>query len=133
MKRPTNRRTVLMAAGAAAFAVTSGTGSAQSADIRGAVTFVGGAVVPKGDLTIYLENPAIQDAMQRRVAEMHVKSDGGSTMIDFLIRQPKSVDASPTLQIVARLTRADGWLLARGSAQLKPNAPVYVTLNKAMY
>ena len=42
MKRPTDRRTVLIAAGAAALATAAGTGAAQSSDIRGAVKFAGG-------------------------------------------------------------------------------------------
>jgi hypothetical protein len=46
---------------------------------------------------------------------------------------PASSTSSPTLRIVARLERADGWLLARGSAQLEAGAPVHVTLNVVMY
>ena len=61
MKRPTDRRTVLMAAGAAAVAAAAGPVAAQSTDIRGAVTFEGGAVIPEGHLEIYLEDPAIQE------------------------------------------------------------------------
>ena len=69
MKRPTDRRTVLKTAGAAAVAVVAGAVAAQSADIRGAVTFEGGAVIPKGHLEIYLEDTAIQDKARRRAAE----------------------------------------------------------------
>lgn len=126
-----DRRTVLMAAGAAAVAVTAGTVAAQSTDIRGAVTFEGGAVIPKGHLEIYLEDPAIQDKARRRTAKTRVKSDGGSKTIEFSL--PASSTASPTLQIVARLERADGWLIARGSTQLEAGSPVYVTLNVVMY
>lgn len=134
MKRPTDRRTILMAAGAAAVAVAAGTvAAAQSTDIRGAVTFEGGAVVPKGHLEIYLEDPAIQDKARRRAAKTSVKSDGGSKTIAFSLSLPASSTASQTLKIVARLERADGWLLARGSAQFEAGSPVHVTLNTVMY
>jgi hypothetical protein len=128
MKRPTDRRTVLMAAGAAAVAAAAGSVAAQSTDIRGAVTFEGGAVIPDGHLEIYLEDNA-----RRRAAETRIKSDGKSKAIEFSLSPPASSTASPTLQIVARLERADGWLLARGSAQFEAGSPVYVTLNTVMY
>ena len=133
MKRPTDRRTVLLAAGVAAVAAAAGTVAAQSTDIRGTVTFEGGGVIPKGHLEIYLEDPAIQDKERRRAAKTSVKSDGGSKTIAFSLPLPASSTASPTLQIVARLERADGWLLARGSAQFEAGSPVYVTLNTVMY
>lgn len=133
MKRPTDRRTILMAAGAAAVAAASGTvAAAQSTDIRGAVAFEGGAVVPKGQLEIYLEDPAIQDKTRRRAAKTSVKSDGGSKTIAFSLPMP-STTASQRLQVVARLERADGWLLARGSAQFEAGSTVHVTLNTVMY
>jgi uncharacterized lipoprotein YbaY len=133
MKRPADRRTVFMAAGAAALAAATGTVAAQSTDIHGAVTFQGGAAIPEGDIEIYLDDLAIQDRAQRRVAESHVTSDGGSKTIEFSFSAPASATASPTLQIVARLERLDGWLVARGSAKIKASAPVYITLNKAIY
>jgi uncharacterized lipoprotein YbaY len=133
MKRPTDRRTVLMAAGAAAVAAAAGTVAAQSTDIRGAVTFEGGAEIPKGYLEIYLDDPALQDKARRRAAETRVKSDGGSKTIAFSLSLPPNSTASPTMQIVARLERADGWLVARGSAQFEAGSPVYVTLNAVMY
>lgn len=133
MKRPTDRRTILMAAGAAAVAAAAGTvAAAQSTDIRGAVTFEGGAVVPKGQLEIYLEDRAIQDKARPRAAKTSVESDGGSKTIAFSLSMPSST-ASQKLQIVARLERADGWLLARGSAQFEAGSPVHVTLNTVMY
>ena len=128
MKRPTDRRTVLMAAGVAAVAAAAGSVAAQSTDIRGAVTFEGGAVIPEGHLEIYLEDNA-----RRRAAETRIKSDGKSKTMEFSLSPPASATASPTPQIVVRLERADGWLLARGSAQFEAGSPVYVTLNTVMY
>ncbi len=133
MKRPTDRRTVLMTVGAAAVAAVAGPVAAQSTDIRGTVTFEGGAVIPKGHLEIYLEDPAIQNNARRRATETRIRSDGGSRTIAFSLSPPASSTASPTLRIVARLERADGWLVARGSTQLEAGSPVNVTLNAVMY
>lgn len=133
MKRPTDRRTVLIAAGAAAVAAAAGTVATPSTDIQGTVRFADGAAIPEGQITIYLEDLAIEDSAQRRVAETHVTSDGGSKTIGFSFPPPPSATALPTLQVVARLERADGWLVARGSAQVKATTPVLVTLKEAIY
>lgn len=133
MKGLPDRRTVLKTAGAVAVAAVAGPAAAQSTDIRGAVTFEGGAVIPEGRLEIYLEDTAIQENARRRAAKTPVKSDGKSKTIEFSLSPPASSTASPTLQIVARLERADGWLIARGSAQFEAGSPVHVTLNTVMY
>lgn len=132
----TDRRTVLMAAGVAAVAAAAGAAgaaAAQSTDIRGAVTFVGGKVIPEGHLEIYLEDPAIQDSARRRAAKTSLKSEGGAKTIEFSLPLPANSTASPTLRIVARLERADGWLVARGSAQFEAGLPVHVTLKAVTY
>ena len=129
----TDRRTVLMAAGVAAVAAATGAAAAQSTDIRGSVTFVGGKVIPEGHLEIYLEDTAIQDSARRRAAKTRLKSEGGSKTIEFSLPLPASSTASPTLQVVARLERADGWLVARGSAQFEAGFPVHVTLKAVTY
>jgi uncharacterized lipoprotein YbaY len=137
MKRPTNRRKVLIAAGVVALTAatgTAGTAGAQTTDIRGAVTFRDGKAIPEGLIEISLEDPSIHDSAQRRVAATRIHSDGGSTAIDFSLPHPAaSTMAAHPLKIVARLERADGWLLARGSAQVDAGTPVAVTLNTAMY
>jgi hypothetical protein len=133
MKRLTDRRTVLMAAGAAAVAATAGPAAAQSTDIRGAVTFEGGAVIPKGRLVIYLDDTAVQDDAEGRAAKTRIDSNGGSKAIEFSLSPPQGSTAAPTLQVVARLERADGWLLARGSAPFAAGSPVNVKLNTVMY
>ncbi len=127
----TNRRTILIAAGAAAAAAVADTALAQSTNIRGIVNYEGGTAVPEGQIAIYLEDPALPNGTQNRAAETHVKSDGGARTIAFSFPPPES--SSPTLQIIARLERKDGWLLARGSAQYEAGAPVSITLNTAMY
>ncbi len=107
--------------------------AAQSPDIRGEVTFAGGGAIPKGQIEIYLDDPAIQDSARRGATEARFKSDGASRMLAFSLAQPESLPASPTRQIVALLEREDGWLLARGSAKFDAGSAVYITLNRAMY
>ncbi|MQW90112.1 hypothetical protein [Sinorhizobium saheli] len=133
MKRPTDRRRVLMTVGAAAVAAVAGTVAAQPTDIRGTVTFEGGAAIPEGRLEIYLEDPAVRDHARRRATETRIGSDGGSNAIAFSLSPPADRIASRRLRIVARLERADGWLIARGSARFEADRPVYVTLNKVIY
>jgi uncharacterized lipoprotein YbaY len=133
MKRLTNRRTVLIAAGTAAVAAATRQAASQSTDFRGTVTFKGGAVIPKGRLEIYLEDPAIQDKAQRRTAKTHIESNGKSKAMAFSLAAPAGLAASPTQRIVARLERADGWLLARGSAQAGTGSPAKVALNPVIY
>jgi uncharacterized lipoprotein YbaY len=133
MTRPTDRRTVLKAAGAAAVAVAAGSVAAQPAEIRGEVTFAGGKAVPQGQLEIYLEDLAVLDKARRQVAKTRIDSDGGSKAIEFSLSPPASATASTKLRIVARLERADGWLVARGSAQVEAGSPVHVTLKTVVY
>lgn len=134
MKHLTSRRTALLAAGllATGTAALTETVAAQSTDVSGTVKFQGGAVVPKGQIVIYLEDPAVP-AVKALAVKTQLKSDGGTKAIAFSLSLPASATASPTLQIVARLERGDGWLLARGSAKLKADTPVGITLNTVMY
>jgi uncharacterized lipoprotein YbaY len=133
MKQLTDRRAVLIAAGGAALVVTTKRAAAQSADFSGTVTFKGGAVIPKGRLEIFLEDTAIQDKAQRRTAKTQIESDGKSKTMAFSLAKPAGMAASPTLQIVARLEREDGWLLARGSAQVDLGSPAQVALSAVVY
>ena len=133
MKQTTDRRTVLIAAGTAAVAAAAGPVVAQTTGFRGTVIFKGGAVIPKGQLEIYLEDPAIQDKAKRRTAKTHIESDGKSKVVVFSLAPPAGLAASPTQRIVARLERADGWLLARGSAQVGTGSPAQVALSAVIY
>lgn len=126
------RRLIILIAGAAAVAAVAGPVAAQSADISGAVTFEGGKAVPEGYLEIYLDDPASRGG-ELAAARTRTKSDGGSKAIAFSLSTPARAVASPTIEVVARLERADGWLVARGSAAFEPGAPVTVTLNTVMY
>jgi uncharacterized lipoprotein YbaY len=131
--RPTDRRTVLTTAGATAVAAVAGPVAARADDIRGTVAFEDGSAIPEGRLEVYLEDPAMADGARRRMATTGIDADGGSKTLAFSLSAPAGATVSPTLRIVARLERADGWLLARGSAPIEPGSPVAVTLNPVMY
>ena len=133
MKPKTDRRTILIAAGAAAMTVATRQAAAQSTDLRGTVTFKDGALIPKGRLEIYLEDQAIHDKAQQRSAKTHIESDGKSKAMDFSLAAPAGLAASPTQRIVARLERADGWLLARGSTEFGTNLRADITLSTVVY
>lgn len=135
MKRQTNRRKALLAAGllvAGSTAVTQTT-AAQPTDITGTVRFESGAEIPKGHIKIFLRDPKSQTKMRELVAKTQLKSIGKFKSLVFSVSLPTNASATPTQQIVARLERADGWLLARGSAKLRKDAPVDITLYTAMY
>ncbi|MFA3920339.1 hypothetical protein [Ruegeria hyattellae] len=133
MTHPTDRRTLLVSVGAAAITAFVDTAAAQTNDIRGLVKYEGGAVIPDGHISIYLNDPANQERTRAITPNMYIESDGKSKVRAFAFSWPTSLMTSPTLQIVARLEREDGWLLARGSTQFQPGSPVHITLNRALY
>jgi hypothetical protein len=130
---PAGRRAVLIAAGTAAAAAVPWPAAALSADIHGTVMFEGGAVIPEGMIDIYLEDPAIPDKALRRAAETRMASDGTSTALVFSLAPPEGFAASPGWRIVARLERADGWLLARGSTQIDRGSTARLALRLVVY
>jgi hypothetical protein len=134
MKHPTNFGTALLAAGllTTGTAALTETAAAQSTDVSGTIKFQGDAVVPKGHIVIQLEGPAVRDVKALAV-KTPLNSDGGKKAIAFSVSLPASATASQPLLLVARLERADGWLLARGSAKLRADAPVDIILNTVMY
>lgn len=141
MKRLTDRRTMLLAAGTAAVAAVAvtgsiagaGAGAAQPVDISGTIALADGTAIPKGQIDIYLEDTAAPDNARGQPAMASVASDGGSKAIAFTLTPPASFSGAPTQQIVAQLAREDGWLLARGSAQPLDGEPVDIVLFTVMY
>lgn len=133
MKYPTDRRTVLATAGAAALAAAAGPSAGQTTEIRGAVSFEGGGAIPRGHLEIYLEDPAVRDDASRRVGATSIESDGRTRSLNFTLSLATDSQASSTLRIVARLERANGWLIARGSAPYETGSTTEVTLSEVMY
>lgn len=133
MKRKSAPRSILMAAGTAAvFAVAvAGATAAQPTDIRGTVTFDGGVVIPKGHIEISLKETASAKNAASPATAAALESDGGARTIEFSL--PADPATSSAREVVVRLEREDGWLLARGSATIKPGAPVEITLFTVMY
>ncbi|MDU9005316.1 hypothetical protein [Sedimentitalea todarodis] len=132
MKPTIDRRAVLITAGAAA-AVAAMPVAAQSIAVRGVVRFEGGESIPKGQVDVYVDDPAIQDASRHQRAKTTLSSDGKSKTIAFSLFLPVDSIASSAREIVARLEDIDGWLIARGSAEFKAGSTADVTLNKAIY
>ncbi|MCT4333982.1 hypothetical protein MU516_14035 [Paracoccus sp. YLB-12] len=135
MKQFATRRSVLLGLGTATFAAAAAArASAARADELGVtVEFEGGKTVPKGRLVVYLDPPAGQDEARSMAAGTRIESDGKSRKITLSLPDPTSARTSSTRQLVARLERADGWLLARGSTQIKADSHAIVTLHTVMY
>lgn len=130
MTRTSPRATMLMAAATAALTTIAGTNLAEASDIQGTVAFADDAAIPKGRIEIYIDDPAAKGARRPDAAATQVESDGGSRTIAFTLAAPAD---APATQVVARLEREDGFLLARGSAALEPGAPTTITLYTVMY
>lgn len=133
MKRLTSPRTMLMAAGTAAVTAVAASAGGQTGAIPGTIVFADGSAIPKGDLVVYLDDSAADARATQPGARSRMISDGGAKVVRFTLPAPADLPAAQTQEIVAELQRADGWLLARGSAQLEPGAPVEITLYTVMY
>ena len=134
MRNMFNRLSALMAAGAVTFATSTGAVMAQPDKMQGIVQFENGLAIPKGQIEIYLEDSAIQTTARESPLKTQLESHGKERTMIFSLPSSALVNArSDTVQIVARLERDDGWLLARGSAQLEAGQPVEITLNTVMY
>jgi len=132
VKDPKKRHGSLLAAGllAAGIGTAAPSISAQAADIGGTILFEGGAKIPEGRVAVFLEDSA---ATGVRGSGTRLESTGAAKAIAFSLPGTDDITASRTLQVVARLEREDGWLLARGSAKVRAGGPVDITLFKAMY
>lgn len=133
MEHGIDRRSLLRTIAGSAVVAAATRATAASSDLRGMISFEGDAVIPKGELQIYFENLSGAGGDQRRDAGTLLQSDGATKKIDFSLSLPSSPVRTTDAQIVVTLTRADGWLLARGSAGLTPDKAVELILYKAMY
>lgn len=122
----------LVVVGAAALAAYAAPVAAQATAIAGVVTFEGGVKIPEGRLEIYIEKRAA-GGPQRRLSETRVESGGGSEQIAFSLPWQERSPGHQGMRIVARLERADGWLVARGSAPAPAASPVRVILSTVTY
>ena len=109
----------------------AGPASPEAADITGTVELAGGEAIPKGQVRIYIEGSDAGAPQGDREAK--VRSDGGLKTVDFSLAQPATPSAMPSLRVIARLERDDGWLLARGSALAESGSPVRIILRTVMY
>ena len=101
--------------------------------MNGIVTCEGGKAIPEGVLKVYLEDTTIRDASLRRIAQTQLESDGQSASLPFVLTPAAAVNGAASLEVVARLERPDGWLLARGSARFDASGQASVTLNTVTY
>lgn len=134
MKRSIGPRAALLAATAAAgLAGIAGVAAARSQDIRGTISHEGGGPVPEGCIALHLEDPATEEAARAHVGAPCIASDGKSRTISFSVPLPSGSAATAGLRIAALLQRSDGRLIARGSARSNADAPLHITLHRAMY
>lgn len=133
MKRLADRRAVLLGVATAAVAMGAKADTGPATGVEVTVGFEGGGFVPPGQLAVYLDGPGGQEGARPLAARTHSESEGGSREISVSLSLPARMDMSSPPQIVARLQRPDGWLLARGSAQLDGDAPVFITLYTVMH
>lgn len=131
MRRLIGQRAAMFAAGVATVMAVAGPASPEVADITGTVEFAGGEAIPKGEVRIYIEGSDV--GAPQGDMEAKVRSDGGLKTVDFSLAQPATPSAMPSLRVIARLERDDGWLLARGSARAESGSPVRIILRTVMY
>ena len=116
MQKLRRRLLAAIAAGAVAGPVVG-----QPEGVHATVVYETGAEIPKGVIALELG----PDAPAARV-----DSDGKSKSV--AVSLPSAL-LGEGAEIVAYLERADGWLLARGSAIMEPGTPVQVTLYPVIY
>lgn len=130
MTRLLHRRALLSLLIAAGLSLGQNVRASEADEVRGTLTYAGGAAIPEGIVRIVLDGTAAEDAGTAQKA-LRIESDGKSTALDFSMKLPQPVSGKPRL--VAHLEREDGWLLARGMATIEQGTPVTLTLFKTMY
>lgn len=127
------RRTLMLGVGAVLMARQAH--SEPAPDIQVILAFEGGNPIPKGSIDITLEDPAMTDKTARQNMTWRVTSTGKDRKITVPVSVPSPAarTGSGTAQIVAHMTRADGWLLARGSARFQSDQPIEITMHQVMY
>ncbi len=131
MRHATGRRKVIMTLGVMALATIPGRGATQPTVIPGSVAFEGGMNIPEGEIEIYFDDPSSSDPADPDALSTRLRSDGNAKAIEFLLTV--DTDVSGVREIIARLERNDGWLIARGSTVFELGAPVRIMLHTVMY
>ncbi|WP_298961502.1 hypothetical protein [uncultured Roseibium sp.] len=131
MKHSINRRTMLTIVAGASLCANLQVTAARTRTIDGTLRYRDKKIIPKGQVEVFLKG---SDAnADPDTVKTLLTSDGSSQYITFSLELPAGTQISKVSQIVARLEREDGWLLARGSASLTVQTPVNITLNTVMY
>lgn len=105
--------------------------AAQTRTIVGTLSYPDKKIIPKGQVEVFLKGNDV-NADPDSVKTL-LTSDGSLQYITFSLELPADTQISKVSQVVARLKREDGWLLARGSANLTTRTPINITLNTVMY
>ncbi|MDD7911549.1 hypothetical protein PUV47_16585 [Pseudovibrio exalbescens] len=108
--------------------------NAQTQKISGTISFADQELIPEGSLKLYLKSTARPDSKTELETETPLESRGKTGTLAFVANLPEALEPTAPFQLIARLERADGWLLARGAASLKkPDMPQEITLYTVMY
>lgn len=125
---PKQRPSTLLAAGLLAAGIGAAT-PAVAAELGGTILYESGKKIPEGRIEIFLETVPGKTAGGPGT---QIESSGSSMSIAYALSGVDQATALQGSRIVARLERADGWLLARGSAKVTGDS-VDITLFTVMY
>ncbi|MEM7710444.1 MAG: hypothetical protein AAF264_06780 [Pseudomonadota bacterium] len=90
-------------------------GSALAEGVSGTINYANGMPIPKGRIFLRVEDTTMSEP-----APWTALAHGGpARALAFALDTPARQTAMPTPQVVVRLERPDGWLIARGSAVVK--------------
>ena len=129
-----SRRKYLSLLGALVFTLTTGVAltdraAAQTA-LDATLVSANGEAIPEGEIVVIFEGAESVPQSRRAAPEMRFKSEGEAKAVKVSLPE---VPSGANVQIVATVERADGWLLARGSAKLRDDGRVEVMLHQVMY
>ena len=137
MKHVLSRRQILVAsvvtAAAATVVATTGNTMADEQVLHGRVSYMEGAALPKGRLRFHVEGLPGSASTKAIPLTADMVSDGKADRLSFSMSLPEGVETAPVVLLVVSLERPDGWLLARGTAKVRPGEPVDITLFEVVY
>ena len=130
MSLPITRRALLLGTGAAVMLTAAG---GPPRDLRVVLEMADGGPMPKGRIEVFLRDPARPDDPRLAKTKVQVVGTGKDRRIAVDIPLQDAPEITPTLQVVAQMSRKDGWLLARGSAGLATDQQPTVILHQVVY
>ena len=128
--------TLLMTAalGSASSMAQGQQGASPHQSISGTISFAEHAKIPKGELKLYLGGTSHSNQRIELKLLSPLKSSGAKTSITFAASFPQMSQSATPIQLIARLERSDGWLIARGSVLMSyPETQQNITLFPVMY